>query len=505
MDLKRALYESWKTYGSNPAVIDDTQRLTLDETLRRAVALSRLIALSDSSETGHVGIVLPNSEWFVAAFLGCLAADRAAVPINCLLSPPEVAFILDHAQVRLVLTASPFRPLMDAAQQSGAGGIQAVYLDEMLAAFGPQQIAAALAAADPTVLDSGQSDPNRTACLIYTSGTTGVAKGVMLSHRNLVANCRSMQQVLEIRPSDVFLSVLPLFHSFGLSTAMLLPLLTGSSMVLMRRFHPTTAIELIEREKVTCLLMVASMFALLMRTGSREPSRLQSVRIAISGGGPLPPSLGEEFQRRIGFPIFQGYGLTEASPVVATNHPGACKPLSVGQPIPGVRAQIRDDAGQVLPPEATGDIYVAGDNVMEGYYRNPEATAQTIDADGWLKTGDTGYLDSDGFLYVTGRKKDMIILGGEKIFPQEIEHILTTHPAIAEAAVVGISDPLRGEMPKAFLVLNEGATVDERELRVWCAERMAAYKIPREFEVIPELPKNTLGKVLKRELLKREG
>ncbi len=505
VDLKRALYESWKTFGPNPAVIEESRRLTLDETLRRAVALSRLIAMSDSSETGHVGIVLPNSEWFVAAFLGCLAADRAAVPINCLLSPPEVVFILDHAQVRLVLTASPFRPLIEAAQQSGAGGIQAIYLDEMLAGLEPQQIAAAIAGADPTMLDCGRSDPDRTACLIYTSGTTGVAKGVMLSHRNLVANCRSMQRVLEIRPNDVFLSVLPLFHSFGLSTAMLLPLLTGSSLVLMRRFHPTTAVELIEREKVTCLLMVASMFALLMRTGSREPWRLKTVRIAISGGGPLPPALGEEFQRRMGFPVFQGYGLTEASPVVATNHPGAWKPLSVGQPIPGVRAQIRDDAGQILPPGSTGDIYVAGDNVMAGYYRNPEATAETIDPDGWLKTGDTGYLDSDGFLYVTGRKKDMIILGGEKIFPQEIEHILTTHPAIAEAAVVGISDPLRGEMPKAFLVLNEGAAVDERELRLWCAERMAAYKIPREFEVIPELPKNTLGKVLKRELLKRKG
>ena len=503
MDLKRALYAVWKENAKSPCLVDENQRLTYDQVVRRAVALSQWIALGDQSQTGHVALVLPNSEMCVTSFLGCLAADRAAVPINYLLSPPEVSFILDHAQVNLVLTLSAFRPLLEAARQTCRAALQVVYLDEMLASVGPEQINAAVQAADPAALNSGASDPQRTACLIYTSGTTGLAKGVMLSHGNLVANCASMRQTLEVRPSDVFLAVLPLFHSFGMSTAMLLPLLSGSSVVLMRRFQPVTAVELIEREKITILLMVSSMFALLMRTAARDPSRISTVRMAIAGGGPLPPSLAQEFHQRMGFPVFQGYGLSEASPVVATNHPSVNKPTGVGRPIPGVRVEIRSDDNNPLPVGQTGDICVAGENVMRGYFRNPEATAQTIDENGWLKTGDTGYLDEDGFLYVTGRKKDMIIQAGEKIFPQEIEHVLVTHPAIAEAAVVGVHDSLRGEFPKAFLVLHENGTIDERELRYWCAERMAGFKIPREFEVLKELPKNTLGKVLKRELANR--
>jgi len=503
VDLKRALYATWKANPEAPCLVDETQRWTLDQVVRRAVAISRLIALGDPSETGHVGLILPNGELCVTSFLGCLAADRAVVPINYLLSPPEVSCILDHAQVKLVLTVSAFRPLLEAVRQSGSPDVRPAYLDEMLAGFGAEQIQAALQSADPAALDSGASDPNRTACLLYTSGTTGVAKGVILTHGNLVANCESMRQTLEVLPNDVFLAILPLFHAFGMSTALFLPLLSGSSIVLMRRFQPTTAVETVEREKVTILLMVGPMFALMMKAASREPGRLSSVRIAIAGGGPLSPSLAEEFQKRIGFPVYQGYGLTEASPVVATNHPWGSKPASVGRPLPGVSVEIRGDGNQPLPVGETGEIFVTGENVMGGYYRNPEATAQAIDQQGWLRTGDTGYLDADGYLYVTGRKKDMIILAGEKIFPQEVEHILTAHPDIAEAAVVGVKDPLHGELPKAFLVLREGATFDERAVRHWCAERMASFKIPRDFEVLPELPKNTLGKVLKRELANR--
>lgn len=505
MDLKRALYEAWKANPNAPCLVDEDQRLTLDQIVRRAVTMSRLIAAGDQSQTGHIAMILPNSELCITSFLACLAADRAAVPINYLLSPPEVAFILDHAQVKVVLTVSAFRPLVEAAQQAGKLDIQPAYLDEMLLGLSEQQLQAALALADPALLASGQSDPKRAACLIYTSGTTGVAKGVVLTHGNLLSNCRSMQETLDVHTHDVFLTVLPLFHTFGLSTALLLPLISGASMILMRRFQPATVVDMVEREKVTILLMVPPMFAFVMRAGARDPSRLATVRIAISGGGPLPPALCEEFGERMKFPLYQGYGLTEASPVVATNHPGACRPTSVGRPVPGVRVEIRGDDGRLLPVAATGDISVAGENVMAGYYRNPEATAQAIDENGWLKTGDTGYLDAEGFLYVTGRKKDMIILAGEKIFPQEIEHILVSHPAIAEAAVVGVKDALRGELPKAFLVLHEGATFDEKELRYWCSERMASFKIPREFEILKELPKNTLGKVLKRELTGRSG
>jgi len=503
VDLKRTLHQSWKANAERPFLVEEDQRWTFDQVIRRAVALSRLIIASDRSETGHVGIILPNSEAFVTSFFGCLAADRAAVPVNCLLSPPEAGFILEHGRVKLVLTSSAFRPLIEAIRESGGPAIEAIYLDELAAVFGEEQVHAAVASADPDMLDSGESDPERTACLLYTSGTTDLAKGVILTHGNLVANCESMRQALDIYAEDAFLCVLPLFHSFGMTTTMLLSLVAGSRMVLMRRFHPTTAVDLIEREKVTALLMVAPMFALLMRAASSNPSRLSTVRIAISGGGPLSPALGEAFHKSMGFPVFQGYGLTEAAPVVAVNYPPNYPPASVGPCVPGVRAEIRDENDQPLAVGETGEICVAGENIMRGYYRNPEETAAALDGKGWLRTGDLGYLDDKGVLYVTGRKKDLIIFGGEKIYPQEVEHTLGTHPAIAEVAIVGITDPLRNEYPKAFLVLKEGASIEERELRHWCAERMAGFKVPREFEVLDALPKNTLGKVLKRELAKQ--
>lgn len=501
MDLKHALHRVWKGDPQKVCIIDEDKRFTVDALVRRAMAVGRLIAMRDRSETGHVGIVLPNSEAFVSAFLGCIAAGRAAVPINFLMAPPEVRFILEHSQSRLVLTVSYFRPLIEAVTAEGAA-IDPVYLDELMAALPEEQVRATLAAIDPEALAAAAPEPDRTACLIYTSGTTGVAKGVILSHRNLIANYESMHEALDIHKEDVFLSVLPLFHSFGMTTTMLLPALNGSSIVIMRRFHPATAIDLIEREGVTVLLLVAPMFALIMRMAAREPARLRTVRIAVAGGGPLAPALEKEFRAAIGFPVLQGYGLTEAAPVVSTNLHHANKPDSVGKPLPGVEAEIRDDQGRKLPPGETGDIHVRGGNIMVGYYRNPEATAISLGGDGWLATGDAGYMDEDGYVYVTGRKKEMIIFGGEKIFPQEIEHALAAHPAIAEAAVVGVSDALRVEYPKAFLVLKEGAAFDERELRRYLADRLAAFKVPREFQVAEALPKNALGKVLKHELVK---
>lgn len=496
MDLKRLLHKSWEAFADRPCVIDEDQRFTFDQVVRRAVALSRLVAGHDHSESGHVGLILPNCEGFISAFLGCLAADRAVVPINCLLSPPEAGFILRHAQAEMVLTSTDFRPLIEAINANGEPPVQPIYLDEL-----GGRLTGAVESADPAALLSGESDPDRTACLIYTSGTTGVAKGVVLTHRNLVSNGDSMLEVLDVHPEDIFLAVLPFFHSFGLTTTIFLPLLAGSSIITMRRFHPAAAVDLVEREKITVLLAVASMFALIMRAAASRPSRLSTVRIAISGGGPLPPALAEAFEKTIGFPVLQGYGLTEAAPVVATNYPGTVKPPSVGPPVPGVKAEIRDDNDQRLAVGEIGEICVFGENVMREYYRNPEATAKALDENSWLRTGDMGFLDEDGFLYVTSRKKDMIIFGGEKIFPQEVEHILITHPDIEEAAVVGIQDPLRGEFPRAFLVLRDGASpIDERELRHFCADRMATFKIPRDFQTVDALPKNALGKVQKHKL-----
>lgn len=500
MDLKRALLQAWNAYAEKACIVDNDQRFSFDQIVRRIVGVSQLIGGSDPSKSGHVAIILPNSELFVTCFMGCLAADRAAVPINCLLSPPEVRFIIEHSESSLVLTVSHFRPLLEQVQKECESEIVPFYIDEMLANVGAEQIAAMLEQVDPNRLDSGESDPDRTACLIYTSGTTGVAKGVVLTHKNILSNFESVQRLLDIHTTDVFLTVLPLFHVFGMTTAMILPLLSGASMVMMPRFHPGKAVELIEREKVTALLMVPSMFALIMRETAKNPERISSVRLAFSGGGPLSPALGEELRKSLGIPLYMGYGLTETSPVVSVNLAGEKTPNSVGKPIPGVEVEIRDDERNTLPPGENGAIWARGANIMREYYRNPEATSEALEDTGWLNTGDIGYLDEEGFLYITGRRKEMIIFGGEKIFPQEVEHALVAHPSVAEAAVVGVSDTLRGEIPKAFVVLNEGASFDERALRNHCADRLATFKVPREFAVVETLPKNALGKVQKHKL-----
>ena len=336
--------------------------------------------------------------------------------------------------------------------------------------------------------------------LIYTSGTTGQPKGAVLSHRNLLANARSCRELIGVSSDDTFLAVLPLFHSFGATVCMILPLLAGAEIVLQTAFAPLPVLETLEKHQVTIFAGVPAMFAVLTKCRTSREYDLRSLRACVSGGAPLPLQVLSGFQERYGAVLVEGYGPTEGSPVVSANPPnGVQKPGSVGPPILGVEVRIVDDAGQDLPTGEVGEIIVAGDNVMQGYWQDATATAEAI-KDGWLYTGDLGKLDTDGYLYIVDRKKDMIIVGGTNVYPREVEDVIALMPQVAEVAVVGRPDPVRGERVRAVIVPAEGIELSAEQVISHCRQHLAPFKVPRIVEFRESLPKSALGKVLKREL-----
>ena len=276
-----------------------------------------------------------------------------------------------------------------------------------------------------------------------------------------------------------------------------LPLLTGSKMVLVDRFQPLRVLGLIQEHKISVFLAIPSMYRVL--AAAEGDFDVSSVRFPISGGEPLPAATAEAFEKRFKVPIFEGYGQTEAAPVVTLNTPDRWKPGTIGRPVPGVEVAIWDEQNRPLSAGEVGEIMVRGRNVMKGYHHLPDETAKTI-TNGWLHTGDLGRLDEDGFVLITGRKKDLIISAGENIYPREIEDALTQHPKVKEVAVIGVKDDVRGEVPKAFVIARDGMTLDEKELRSFCRENLANYKVPKFFEIVADLPRTPTGKILKRML-----
>jgi long-chain acyl-CoA synthetase len=293
--------------------------------------------------------------------------------------------------------------------------------------------------------------------------------------------------------------VIPQFHSFGFTVMTVTPLILGASAWYLPRFSPAAVVSTIAEKRVTVLLAVASMYGALARMKEADPAALASLKLAISGGEPLPLRIARPFKERFGIDIMEGYGLTETSPVVSVNLPWGHRSGSVGRALPGIVVTTVDENGRSLPPGHEGELVIRGHCVMCGYHNRPEATAAVI-REGALHTGDVGRVDPDGFIHITGRAKEMMIVGGENVFPLEIETALCDHPAISEAAVVGVPDDVRGEVPLAYVVLHEGATLSDHEIRSFCRQRLPGYKVPREIRVAQELPRGPTGKILKRAL-----
>ena len=422
------------------------------------------------------------------------------VPVNLLLNPKEISYILRDAGIKglfyhqaLAEPVAAFRGEIDdlafciSIGSPGEAGDDPRF-EEL------RQIQA--------VPPNPNIDPAEDlAAILYTSGTTGHPKGAMLTHRNLVSNTRSVVAAMQFRPGEeVLLVVLPMFHSFAATVGMLTPLLHGLSFAPVPRFDPAGVSAVIDAVGATVFLGVPSMYNLLLRLPKAQMTQWSTVRYGLSGGAAMPVAVMRQFEERFGIPIHEGDGPTECSPVTCVNPIGGeCKPASVGLPVQDVAMAIFNDDGDQVPVTEIGEICVRGPNVMKGYWNQPEATAETFFGE-WLRTGDLGYMDEDGYFFIVDRKKDMIIVNGMNVYPRMVEEVLYRHPKLAEAAVVGEPNERHGEVPVAHVVPQEGAQVSVAEVRAYCLENLGRHQVPRKVIIRSSLPKNAAGKILKREL-----
>ena len=435
----------------------------------------------------RVGLWMKNRPEFISALFGILMAGGVAVPINNFLKPAEVAFIVLDAGLSILITEEAMEEALAALHASSP----------LLIVLKVEEWSVARTAAKFGLRPSTRTEDDL-AVLVYTSGTTGRPKGAMLTHGNLLHNVNSCRQVLEAVDFDRFVLLLPMFHSFMLCVCILLPLIVGGSIVLVKSLHPPKNIlsEIILRQG-TILPAIPQFFRTL--ASGPAPENLP-LRLCISGAAPLPREVSAEFSRNFPTPLIEGYGLSEASPVVTfTPIHGPWKVGSVGLPIPGVEVSIQSDLGRVLPNGQVGELCVRGGNVMQGYWNKPEETALTF-RDRWLLTGDLGYRDEDGYFYITDRKKDMLLVNGINVYPREIEEIILQCPGVKDVAVVGQPHPRRGEQPVAFVVVKEDVPVGRQAILKFVRDRLADYKVPRRVLFLAGLPRNATGKVLKSEL-----
>ena len=452
----------------------------------------------------RVGLQLPNIPQFLIGYFGILKCGAVAVPLNVMLKAPELAFQLGDCGARLLITWEGI--LGDAAKGAEAAGVDPVY-----AVGHPAEAGDGIEAFDRLLAipvhgyPLARRDLTDTAAVVYTAGTTGRPKGAMLSHIQLYMNADIPGRLFGVRPDDVVITVLPLFHVFGLSSIVNVCVRFGCTMSLVPRFDAAEVLTAIERDRATIFEGVPTMFIALLGHPDLGRYDVSSLRVAISGGASIPAPVLDAFERHFGVVILEGYGMTETASTTTFNLSETERRVySVGKPIWGTQTQVWDGAGHPLPPgrDNVGEVVTCGLHVMKGYLNDPEATAAVFTGD-WLHTGDLGYFDEDGFLFIVGRQKELIIRGGYNVYPREIEDVLHAHPAVAEAAVLGIPDARLGEEVMAVVILRPGASVTTAELLAYCRERLAAYKYPRVFEFRAELPKSSLGKVLKDQLIPR--
>jgi long-chain acyl-CoA synthetase len=461
----------------------------LDEGSARVAALLKSKGLEPGD---RVGLMMPNVPYFPAIYYGILRAGGVVVPMNVLLKAREVGFYLEDPGAKLLFAWGDFGEAAEAgAEKAGAEVIlvQPGEFEKLLAEQEP----------DGDVSDRGDED---TAVILYTSGTTGKPKGAELTHENLLRNSKGVSENLgEMGGDDVLLGALPLFHSFGQTCTMNSAVSVGATVTMLPRFDPDKALEIIERDSVTIFQGVPTMYNAMLHSESCDSADCSSLRTCMSGGAAMPAELMRAFEEKFGCVILEGYGLSETSPVASFNHPDReRKPGSIGTPIEGVEMQVWDDDGNEVEQGEVGEIVIRGHNIMKGYWNRDDANKEAITEDGWFRTGDMAKVDEDGYFFIVDRKKDLIIRGGYNVYPREIEEVLYEHPAIQEAAVIGVPHDELGEEVGAAVVLKEGESVDEDELKSYVKDQVAAYKYPRKVWFVDELPMGPTGKILKREI-----
>jgi long-chain acyl-CoA synthetase len=452
----------------------------------------------------NFGIVMRNSVEFVVTFFALARLGARAVPVNFQCKADEISFIFGDAGVVGVITQPPFLAAVLEARK------KLPKLRDVIVSGDDRHVHQALSYRH--LMDTAErvpdlpraTDSHAIAMLIYTSGTTGSPKGTPLTHRNLIANAEQCCGMVKLSRRDIFLCLLPMFHSFSWTVCVVLPLFLGGSTVIIESIQPfDNVIKNVLRRRVSIFVAVPPIYSALLRVPFWWPLRLiNPIRFCISGAAALPPAVHHKFEKKFGIPLMEGYGLTEASPVVTLNPQEKRITGSIGRALPGIGLKIVGTDDKEVSAGEVGELCVRGENVMKGYYHQEEANREAFldSSRHWLRTGDLGYMDAEGYVYISDRKKDLIIVKGLNVYPREVEDVLLTHPAVADAAVIGIPDETGDELIRAFVTLKEGHNVDKAVLLKLCRGRLASYKCPRDLEIRKELPKNAIGKVLKRAL-----
>jgi long-chain acyl-CoA synthetase len=481
------------------AVADDPERpaIKLDDivlnygVLDEAAARAAGLLLSKGIQEGdRVGMQLPNVPYFPIVYFGALRLGAVVVPMNPLLKQREVAYHLSDSGARVVIGWHQFEePAVEGAAEAGAEAIVAKpgEFEQLLGEVAPAR----------EVAERRDDDP---AVIIYTSGTTGTPKGATLTHANILAAAETGRDLVDAGPETVTVATLPLFHVFGMSAIMNVTVCGHGLLTLVPRFEPGKVLEVIERDQATTFGGVPTMFSALLHHPEREQRSVQSLNLCVSGGAPMPVEVLRGFDEAFGAKVLEGYGLSETCGMGTFNRPDReRKPGSIGVPIGGTEIRLVDDSGKDVPAGEPGELVMRGPFVMSGYWNREDATRDVM-RDGWFHTGDIATVDEDGYYFIVDRKKDLIIRGGYNVYPREIEEVLYAHPAVREAAVIGVPHESLGEEVGAAIALKEGEEVDTDELREYVKQRVAAYKYPRVVWLVDELPKGPTGKILKREV-----
>jgi long-chain acyl-CoA synthetase len=483
-------------FPDHPAILFEGRALSYRELNARASRLANAVRGQGVQAGERVALYLPNIPDFAVCYVAALKAGAVAVSVNSIFKADEVGFIVNDAEARVLFTTGD---LLANVRRDDCPSLRHVVIVE-----GDRQGHPAIAdwiAQGATEARAVDLDRDQPAVLLYTSGTTGVPKGATLTHGNVVFNDYACAHHMGVRHTDRLLLFLPLFHVFGQNAIMNAAFAACATVVLHRRFVPDQVLDSIQRERATMFFAVPTIFINLL---AMDLSRwdLASVRYEFSAAATMPQEISRRWTERFGRPVFEGYGLTECSPFASYNHDFHHKFGSVGTAVENVELKILDEDGHELPRGEWGEICIQGPGVMKGYWRRPDDTAAAIRR-GWLRSGDIGTMDDEGYVFIVDRVKDMINVSGFKVWPAEVEQVLYRHPAVREAAIYGVSDPVRGEAVRASIVPREGAAVTAEEIIAFCRERMAVYKAPTAVELVRELPKSATGKILKRVLRAR--
>jgi long-chain acyl-CoA synthetase len=495
VNIARALERAARHFPEHPAVLFEDREWSYLDLERAASRTAHGLAAWGIGPGDRVALFLPNIPTFAVAYHAVLKLGAIVVSVNVMLTTEELAVLLEDSGGRVMFTVQTLWPRL----MPLAGDL--VRRDRVVICEGDVEgltTLEALGAGRAERLPARDMDPTAPAAILYTSGTTGRQKGATLSHANVVSNVLAVQRYMRMEPADRLLVTLPLFHVAAQNVLMIGGVSAAATLVLERRFDVERCAEAVERHRVTIVTGVPTIYIALLNAGIR-PSALSSVRFYKSAAATMPVEIARRWRDTYGQTILEGYGLTETSPAATFNHEYEYRAGSVGTPVEMVDMRVVDEEDRDVPPGAWGEVVFRGPNIMLGYWNRPEDTRAAMRG-GWLHTGDIGYLDGDGYLYLVDRVKDMINTAGLKVWPREVEEVLYRHPAVRECAVVGIPDPIRGEIARAFVVLQAGTALADAELDAHCRAHLATYKVPRGYEVVAELPKNPAGKILKRAL-----